>query len=161
MTTVTNVQNHIPSPTATKMHTDATAKQTEIKPQEENKIRCDSYVPEDEIAKTPIGLYDTTRDENGNRQILFESPEKANDVKNNGSQHKDASDQATPCTANTDKVDREIEKLKEKEKQLTQQLQRTTDPQKSDAIARQLRQVENELRQKDNDTYRRQNTYFS
>lgn len=64
---------------------------------------------------------------------------------------------AESCTTNTDKVDREIEKLKEKQKRLEQQLRVTQDSQTAEDLKRQLAQAENELQQKDNDTYRRQN----
>ncbi len=65
------------------------------------------------------------------------------------------------CTGNTDKVDREIEKLREKKKELEQQLQSATDEKKIRELKSRLAQVESELRQKDTDTYRRQHTTFS
>lgn len=64
---------------------------------------------------------------------------------------------AESCTTNTDKVDREIEKLKEEQKRLEQQLRATQDTQKAEDLKWQLAQVKNELQQKDNDIYRRQN----
>ena len=58
---------------------------------------------------------------------------------------------------NTDKVDREIEKLKERKKELEQQIRAAAgDEQKVQALEKELAQVENELRQKDNDAYRKQ-----
>lgn len=68
---------------------------------------------------------------------------------------------AETCTGNTDKVDREIEKLKKKQAELEQQLNAETDERKIKQLESQLAQVERELRQKDNDTYRRQHTRFS
>ena len=68
---------------------------------------------------------------------------------------------AETCTTNTDKVDREIEKLKEERDQLEQQIRTTKDPDKAEDLKRQLAQLENELRQKDNDAYRRQNAVIS
>ena len=66
------------------------------------------------------------------------------------------------CTGDTGKVDREIEQLKEKKKQLEQQIQSAGgDSKKVQELERKLAQVENELSQKDNDTYRRNNTIFS
>ncbi len=65
------------------------------------------------------------------------------------------------CTGNTDKVDREIEKLREKQKELEQQLQSATDDKKIEELKSRLAQVESELRQKDTDTYRRQHSTFS
>ena len=66
------------------------------------------------------------------------------------------------CVTNTDKVDREIKKLKEKKQQLEQQIQSASgDEKKIRELEKKLAQVENELRQKDNDTYRRQNASVS
>ncbi len=65
------------------------------------------------------------------------------------------------CTCNTDKVDREIERLKKKQKQLEQQINNTADPKKAEALEKELAQVEHELSQKDNDSYRRQHAVFS
>ena len=61
------------------------------------------------------------------------------------------------CTTDTGKVDREIEKLREKKTRLSRQIQMTDDPQKKEELKRQLAKAEQELKQKDNDTYRRQN----
>lgn len=58
----------------------------------------------------------------------------------------------------TDRVDREIEKLKEKKKQLLQQIQAASGEEKKvEDLKRELAQVEGELSRKDNDTYRKQN----
>ena len=72
-------------------------------------------------------------------------------------------EKAETCTTNTDKVDREIEKLKEERDQLEQQIRTTKDPDKAEGrdLKRQLAQLENELRQSDNDAYRRQNAVIS
>lgn len=67
------------------------------------------------------------------------------------------------CTVNTDRVDREIEKLKEEQQELKRRLRGETDAAKAETAQRRLEQVERELSQKDNDAYRRQNssvTYF-
>ena len=68
------------------------------------------------------------------------------------------------CVTSTDKVEREIKKLKEKKQQLEQQIQSASGDNKENKIReleKKLAQVENELRQKDNDTYRRQNASVS
>ena len=70
---------------------------------------------------------------------------------------KDSSEEVT--VASTDKVDAEIERLKAKQTQLLQKISSTRNPDAD--LQRQLAQIENELRQKDNDTYRRQHTEFS
>ncbi len=60
-------------------------------------------------------------------------------------------------TGSTDKVDAEIKKLKEKKAKLKQEIARAkNDPEKLEKLQKQLDQVENELRVKDTDSYRRQ-----
>lgn len=61
-------------------------------------------------------------------------------------------------TISTDKVDAEIKLLKNKKAQLEQKISAQAD---NPDLQHQLTQIENELRQKDNDTYRRQHTDFS
>ena len=144
----------------------------------------DEYIPEEK--KEPIGRYWLENDENGKPKIHFDDPkraEDAEDIKNGSSPAKDknadsledSKNTGTPeenknagndkkaetCTGNTDKVDREIEKLKKKQAELQKQLNSETDERKIKQLESQLAQVENELRQKDNDTYRRQHTQFS
>lgn len=68
---------------------------------------------------------------------------------------------AERCTGNTDAVDREIEKLREKREKLEKQLSSETDEAKIRELERKLSQVESELRQKDNDAYRRQHATFT
>lgn len=66
---------------------------------------------------------------------------------------------AEKCTTNTDKVDREIEKLKEEKKQLEQQIKAAAgEEEKVKEWKKKLAQIEMELSWKDNDTYRRQNS---
>ena len=81
------------------------------------------------------------------------------------------------CVTDTDKVDRETGKLKEKKQQLKQQLRSVSGDEtpcgypsvssgnnkenKIRELEKKLAQVENELRRKDNDTYRRQNASIS
>ena len=63
--------------------------------------------------------------------------------------------QADVVTISTDKVDGELSALRNKKAQLTQSL-RGAGGTDSD-LQKELAQVENELREKDNDAYRRQN----
>ena len=63
-------------------------------------------------------------------------------------------------TTDTNDVDREIEKLKEKKKQLEQEM-KTADESKKEDLEAQIQQLEMELLQKDNDTYRRNNAVIS
>lgn len=67
---------------------------------------------------------------------------------------------AETTTANTDKVDQELENLRKRQEELTQQL-RAAAPEQAEELQRQLDQVNRELSQKDNDAYRRQHTIFS
>lgn len=66
------------------------------------------------------------------------------------------------CTTDTDQVDREIKQLREKKKQLEQQLERAAgDEKKCRELEKQLAQINAELAHKDNDTYRRQHAHTS
>lgn len=68
---------------------------------------------------------------------------------------------AESCTVNTDQVDREIEKLKRMKTELEQQINAETDTAKRETLEKKLAQVELELRQKDNDAYRRQHAAYT
>lgn len=106
----------------------------------------DEYISSEKSGAKPSGLYRLGQDEDGKKKVVFDNPEKP----------------AEKCTGNTDKVDREIEKLKEKKQQLEQQIQSAVgDENKIKELEKKLAQVESELSQKDNDTYRRQNASFS
>ena len=117
-------------------------------------LEHDAYLPSEK--QEPIGIYKLSRDDEGNPIIAFDNPTKeAAPVQNEPGR------KAETCTTNTDQVDREIEKLKEKRDGLEQQLRTTKDPDKAKDLERQLAQVEKELQQKDNDAYRRQNSVIS
>lgn len=64
------------------------------------------------------------------------------------------------CTGNTDRVDREIEKLKKRRDELKKQIHSEKDGMKIKELEKKLSQVERELKQKDNDAYRRAHTVF-
>ena len=145
------------------------------KPEEEAQGRqlkpvMDEYLPEE--PQEPSGRYWMGRDEDGQPKIYFDAPERAADAPG---QPEDAPEAEEPKQAgqgakgpegkkeevwegNTDKVDREIEKLKKKKEDLEQRLNTETDEAKIKDLERQLAQVDRELKQKDNDTYRRQQT---
>ena len=57
-------------------------------------------------------------------------------------------------------MDRELENLRKERDQLEQQL-RSAAPEQAEDIRRQLDQLNRELSQKDNDSYRRQHAVFS
>ena len=132
----------------------------------------DEYVPEE--PQEPSGRYWMGRDEDGQPKIYFDDPERA---ANAPKQPEDTPEAEEPDPAgqgakgpegekdkdevwegNSDKVDREIEKLKKRQQELGQRLNTETDEAKIKDLERQLAQVERELKQKDNDTYRRQHT---
>lgn len=108
------------------------------------KPEADEYVP----AETPkaSGRYWLGKDENSQPKIFFDNPEQTKEAR---------------CTGDTSKVDREIEKLKQTQRELEQQLDTETDETKIKDLAKKLAQVTSKLREKDNDTYRRQHTHFS
>ncbi len=108
----------------------------------------DEYIPEEK--QEPSGRYWLGKDEDGQPRVHFDDPEK-----------KASADKAESCTGNTDKVDREIEKLKKKKEELESQINSETDDTKIKELEKKLTQIERELRQKDNDAYRRQHATFS
>ncbi len=139
----------------------------------------DRYVPAED--KEAIGLYELYSDEKGALSVKFDKPEsdkadeaadekkadknaneadKADKSKASEDGGKDKKVKSEKCTGNTDKVDREIERLKKKAEQLEMQL-RSAEDGKAEEISRKLKQVESELARKDNDTYRRAHTVFS
>lgn len=69
-------------------------------------------------------------------------------------------DKSETTTCDTGKVDRELENLRKRQEELTQQL-RSAAPEQAEAVQRRLDQVNRELAQKDNDSYRRQHAVFS
>jgi len=136
----------------------------------------DEYIPEEK--QEPSGRYWLGKDQDGQPKVYFDNPERAADApeKQNGlspaedpeqdkaadaPEKKASGDKAESCTCNTDKVDREIEKLKKKQEELERQINSETDDTKVKELESKLAQVESELHQKDNDTYRRQHSTFS
>ena len=138
----------------------------------------DEYISSEKSGKKPTGLYRVGQDENGNRKIFFDDP-RADQAEKELKAEKDRSEegedgkgakvsgnsQGKPeeiSVGNTDKVDREIKKLKKEKQQLEQQIQSASgDEKKIRELEKKLAQVENELSQKDNDVYRRQNASVS
>ncbi len=145
----------------------------------------DEYIPEEE--QEPSGRYWLGKDEDGQSRIYFDDPDRADDApekqdelpaaddpdqdkrvdgldqdkKADDPEKKVSGDKAESCTVNTDKVDREIEKLKKKQEELERQINAETDDTKIKELEKELAQVESELRRKDNDAYRRQHAVFS
>lgn len=131
------------------------------------KPAVDEYVPEEE--REPSGLYWMGKDEDGKPQIFFDDPERAA----SGAEKPEGAEGPEPkgpqkggkkaerWMGNTDKVDREIERLKKKQKELNQRIHTETDEARIQDLERQLAQVERELKVKDNDTYRKQHATFT
>ncbi len=139
----------------------------------------DEYVKGGDEDKS-IGLYYIKRGNDGAPEIKFDDPQMT-DAKNKESEkaepeskspeekepEKSEPDKSEPkkksesCTANTDKVDKEIERLKEKQKQIEQKLRAEDDERKTEQLKKQLDSVTRELSRKDCDSYRRSRTEFS
>lgn len=142
------------------------------RPEDETQSRyqkpvMDEYVPEEKTE--PSGRYWLGKDEDGKPKFYFDNPERAEDAPDTSDRDKSAegpeksgSDKdGQSCTCNTDKVDREIEKLKKQKQELEQQINRETDESKTEDLKAKLAQIEKELSQKDNDTYRRQHATYT
>lgn len=145
------------------------------RPEDETQVRrqrpvMDEYVPE-EIPE-PLGHYRPGKDEDDKLKIYFDDPKRAEDALDDsdtsdqgrsveGPEKSGSAKNAKSCTCNTDKVDREIEKLKKQKQELEQQINRETDESKVEDLKVKLAQIERELRQKDNDTYRRQHATYT
>ena len=143
----------------------------------------DEYIPEE--PQEPSGRYWMGKDEDGQPKIYFDDPERVADAPKQPEGTPDAKkpdtdapeepdpagqgakgpegekDKGETWECNTDKVDREIEKLKKKQQELEQRLNTETDEAKIKDLEHQLAQVERELKQKDSDTYRRQHASFT
>ncbi|MDE7130962.1 MAG: hypothetical protein K2O65_04070 [Lachnospiraceae bacterium] len=141
----------------------------------------DEYISSEQSGRRPSGLYHMGKDENGNPKVMYDDPKKAGGadgngklgVRTNGPEKDKESEQpkvksgsrkddAEEVTGNTDAVDREIKKLKKQKQQLEQQIKAASgDEEKTKELEKKLAQVESELSQKDNDTYRRQHAVIT
>ncbi len=117
----------------------------------------DGYTPEEK--QEPAGRYWLGQDGDGQPKVYFDDPNQ--DKKADGPERKASERKAESRTCNTDQVDREIERLKEKQEALEQQIQSETDDAEIEKLEKELARVERELRRKDNDAYRRQHAVFS
>lgn len=126
------------------LQTQAAAQPAEASGAERSRMQ-DAYIPSGTMERQSAGVYRVTQSADGTRKIEFDSP----------------AQKSEQCTTNTDKVDREIERFRQEKEQLEQQLRTVSDPQKAEQLQRQIEQTERELRQKDNDGYRRQHAVYS
>lgn len=112
----------------------------------------DEYIPSEK--DEPIGIYAVSQDDEGNPKIDYNSPEKAD------KEPEDMSEKSAGCTTNTDNVDREIKQLKEQAQQIKQRIN-SAEGKERVHLEKQLKRVQSELSQKDNDNYRRQHAVIS
>ena len=146
---------------STKGQADVQDPEKETKGNGSVKPLVDEFVREEHM---PAGLYRMEKDEDGNPKIYFDDPDQAAGEKDEIRQEdpeRVSGKKGEICRGSTDKVDREIEKLKKKKEELEAKLNTETDESKKKELESRLAQVERELRQKDNDTYRRRHTVFS
>ncbi len=117
----------------------------------------DEYVPG--CADEPIGLYKVSLNESGKKEEDVETPEPSPDIhKQNESE--DTSDTPEICRCDTNSVDSEIKRLKEKQRALSLELQ-NADASAAGNIQKQLDMISRQLALKDNDSYHRENAVFS
>lgn len=135
------VQNNLPvQPTGSVNSAKAVMQAADKADLPETPKNVDEYIPSEE--KEPIGLYEVSSDEEGDRSVKFDAPK------------------TEQTTANTDNVDREIKTLKERQEALQKAL-KSAAPDEAAQLQKQLEQVNSELALKDNDNYRRANAVFS
>ena len=106
--------------------------------------RFDSYIHEEPVEDA--GIYKAEYNENGLRTIKFQEADETETSQKVKS---------SKTTMDTEKVDREIEKLKQTKEQLERRIA-VADEKNREVLEAELLNVETQLRQKDNDTYRRQ-----
>lgn len=134
--------------------------QEQLPEEEPAAAKRDEYVPSEK--DEPIGLYSMEQDENGDPEIKFDDPNKTDksDKSPNADEPEKEKSESEECTCNTDKVDRELKRLREKAERLEQQL-RSANDEEAAKLQKQLAAVQSELSQKDNDSYRRSRAEFS
>ncbi len=138
---IESIQNNLPVQSAGTVNSSKAVTQAANKAElpESASKNVDEYVPSEE--KEPIGLYEVSTDEQGDKSVKFDAPK------------------TEQTTANTDNVDRELKSLKEKQTALKRQL-KTASSDEAAQLQKQLEQVNAELALKDNDNYRRANAVF-
>lgn len=123
----------------------------------EMKKRFDTYEKQAPQQSAGTGMYKVSHDEKGQQIIQVDkNQEDMQDQPKTESQNEGEKPVIVKTTGNTDKVDKEIEKLKQSKTQLEQKIAAAKDTREKESLESQLAQVEAELKMKDNDTYRRQ-----
>ena len=151
---ITNIEKHIAQLEQQKGQESRNTSSNDIKK------RVDTY--EAQPPQQSAGVYQVTHDENGRRIIqVDESCETAQGQPKAKPQDESEKPNIVKTTVNTDKVDKEIEKLKQTQTQLEQKIAAAKEPKEKEKLEAQLAQVNAELKAKDNDTYRRQHSTFT
>ncbi len=119
----------------------------------------DQYSPRQ--AQPPSGLYWVEPGENGPRIRQDGATPAQEDQDPEKPEKEEPKESVERTTTDTDEVDREIKRAKEKASQLQQQVDHAPEGPERDRLEKQLRQAENEVQLKDNDTYRRQHAKIS
>lgn len=109
---------------------------------------------EHQVKPRPLGVYELSFDEEGNRTIKFENPDEDDVHKSKDSDSEKF--QIVKTTINTDAVDNEIEKLKETLEKIKQRLSSNISPEEEDMLKKEADRLEAEIKQKDSDSYYRQ-----
>lgn len=137
------------------------------------KPRYDEYIKSNNTATDSTGIYRLAKDKQGNARILYDSPNQQNKAVDGAENNQSNNPAGGPdgakdgktimkSTVNTDKVDAEIKRLKEKKQELEQQIQQAAgDSDKVQRLRQRLSDIENELRVKDNDNYRKQHASYT
>ena len=146
---ITNIEKHIAQLEQQKGQESRNTSSNDIKK------RVDTY--EAQPPQQSAGVYQVTHDENGRRIIqVDESCETAQGQPKAKPQDESEKPNIVKTTVNTDKVDKEIEKLKQTQTQLEQKIAAAKETKEKEKLEAQLAQVNAELKAKDNDTYRQQ-----
>lgn len=105
----------------------------------------------------PSGRYTVSHDADGTPTIKFDAiaKEQAQPSPNTDTENENKP-KIVKTTVNTDAVDREIEKLKQTLQETKQKLASANSSEEKEVLQNQIQALETELKQKDNDTYRRQ-----
>ena len=146
---ITNIEKHIAQLEQQKGQESRNTSSNDIKK------RVDTY--EAQPPQQSAGVYQVTHDENGQKIIQVDkSCETAQGQPKANPQDEREKPNIVKTTVNTDKVDKEIEKLKQTQTQLEQKIAAAKEPKEKEKLEAQLAQVNAELKAKDNDTYRQQ-----
>ena len=105
----------------------------------------------------PSGRYTVSHDADGAPTIKFDEIAKEQEQPSpNTDTENENKPKIVKTTVNTDAVDREIDKLKKTLQETKQKLASANSPEEKEVLQNQIQTLEMELKQKDNDTYRRQ-----